>query len=554
MEMFHSKGFDVPFQRSFTGSEDCGMSRDIISSVSALKFNQEQENTSEEETLFSKDLQVFADFGCLNDSFFDIISNLPFQSSGEVFSENEETESKTKGSFAESLKILKNYKNRFRRLNAPKRRFPSYNIRSQKLCVDEIIKLAAEKIIQGSFQGGDESRVLSHPYASSFLGCSEDDSKDVQLVAYLLASAEKVGENQFERARKLLDECDKLISFNGKAVERVVYYFSGALHERIDRETGTITPKGLGKKQSIDIVDSLMGLSPDIIAMHKYVPFSQAWQFAAVQAVLDHVADARKIHIIDMEIRTGMHYTIMMQALATRTQVPVEYLKVTALGTRSKCKIEETGRRLASFAESLNLKFSFNIVMVNDILEFNEDLMEHNAEEVVAVYAEFFFLFLIVHQDRLESLMNVIKSISPRIMVMVDVEANHNSPAFVNRFTESLFYMGAFFDCLEDCLKHDEASRTFTEATYFSQGIRTIVAAEGKERTIRHVTVNVWRMFFARFGIVEAELSMSSVYQANLVLNNFSCGSSCTLEMDGKSLIVGWKGTPIHSLSAWKLK
>ncbi|KAI5650912.1 hypothetical protein M9H77_36917 [Catharanthus roseus] len=500
--------------------------------------------------------------GCSNDSFFDIASNSPSPSFGEVFTENSQLiESRKERSYTESLKILKNYQNRFRRLSAaPKRKFPAYdcvctNVVFKKLSVAEIIKLAAEKIIQGSSQhSADESSVVSHPYASSFLGYSEEDYNDVELVMYLLASAEKIVDNQFERARKLLNECDKMSSAKGKAIERVVYYFSGALHERIDRKTGTVTPKGLGNKQSLDILDSLMDLKPDIIAMQKYVPFSQVWQFAAVQAVLDHVGDARKIHIIDMEIRTGMHYTIMMQALAAQRCVPLEYLKVTAVGTRSRGKIEETGRQLISFAESLNLKLYFDIVMVDDILDFHERLLEVKTDEAVAIYAELTFLFLVSRQDRLELLMNVIKRINPRVMVMVEVEANHNSPVFLNRFLETLFHFGAFFDCLEDCLKHDEASRMFTEGVYFSQGIRTIVAAEGEERTIRHVTMNVWKMFFARFGMVQVELSMSSVYQAKLMLNNFACGSSCTVETDGKSLIVGWKGTPIHSLSAWKVK
>lgn len=75
------------------------------------------------------------------------------------------------------------------------------------------------------------------------------------------------------------------------------------------------------------------------------------------------------------------------------------------------------------------------------------------------------------------------------------------------------------------------------------------MAIEGEERTIRHVKLKVWRDFFAKFGMVEVQLSMSSKYQAKLILNNFACGNSCTLDMDGESLIVGWKGIPTQSLS-----
>ncbi|KAL3508159.1 hypothetical protein ACH5RR_033541 [Cinchona calisaya] len=399
-----------------------------------------------------------------------------------------------------------------------------------------------------------ESSVFSHPYVSSFGGLCEEYSKNVQLVQYLLASAEKVGEKQFERAGKLLLECDELSSVQGNPVERLVYYFSGALHERIDRETGTVTPKILGKMQSLDLLDTISGFTPDIIAMKTFIPFSQVSQFAGIQAILDQVADATKIHIVNLEIRTGMHYTILMQAIATRSQNPLEYLKVTAVGNKSRTKIEETGKLFSSFAQALNLKFSFNIVMVADILDLNENLFEIKADEAVAVWVEYYLMFMIGRQDMLESLMKVIKAIHPRVMIVTEVEGNHNSQVFVTRFIEALFHYGAFYDCLEDCLKHDRANRMFVESIYFSQAIRNIVATEGEERTIRHVAVNVWKAFFALFGMVQVELSMSSMYQANLVLNNFDSWNSCTLDVDGKSLLIGWKGTPIHSLSAWKFR
>lgn len=78
------------------------------------------------------------------------------------------------------------------------------------------------------------------------------------------------------------------------------------------------------------------------------------------------------------------------------------------------------------------------------------------------------------------------------------------------------------------------------------------MATEGEERKIRHVKLDVWRTFFARFAMVETELSKSSLYQASLLLNKIARWSSCTLDMNEKSLVIGWKGTPMHSLSVWK--
>jgi hypothetical protein len=200
----------------------------------------------------------------------------------------------------------------------------------------------------------------------------------------------------------------------------------------------------------------------------------------------------------------------------------------------------------------MNLTFSFKVVMVSDMLDLKEDLFEVDADETVAVYSEYFLRSMIPQPKRLESIMRVVRCINPRIMVITDVEANHNSPAFVDRFIEALFFFSAYFDCLETFMKRDDPNRMIIESVFFGDGIRSLVAADGEERKIRHVKIDAWRAFFGRFGMVDTELSMSSLDQARLVVKKFDCEKSCTLDMNGKCLIIGWKGTPIHSLSVWK--
>ncbi|GFY98657.1 hypothetical protein Acr_13g0000580 [Actinidia rufa] len=87
-------------------------------------------------------------------------------------------------------------------------------------------------------------------------------------------------------------------------------------------------------------------------------------------------------------------------------------------------------------------------------------------------------------------------------MVVAEVEANHNSPSIFNRFIEALFFYSAYFDCLEGCTDGDDKYRIIQEGMVFRDGIHNIVAAESEERYNRNVKTNVWRTFFARFGMV----------------------------------------------------
>lgn len=546
---------------------DSGEILEKYSSSKAFEFENRGGNREKQTNLNGPgetQVKLFSAFGSLEDLFFDAASP-PFGSCQEeitklvtVKSEDSELlepqKQKPEKFPLASLALLKNYRSRFRRLKGEEINVPTYastctKVNGRKVSTNAIIRLAGESFILSSSQRSDDLSDLSHPFV---LGLSAEETKDVELMEYLLASAEKVGQQKFGHARKLLNKCIQLSSDKGNPIQRLVYYFCGALFEKIARKTGRISSNILGKKQLLDFEESVMSPKSANIAFHKELPFSQVSQFTGVQAIIEHVAEAKKVHIIDLVIMNGSNCIVLMQALAARDGHPLEHLKITAIGTKSKAKIEGTGKRLISFAESVNLPFSFNVVMVADMLDLKEDLFELDAEEVVAVHSSYLLSTMIAQSDRLEYVMRVIRNINPRVMVIIENEANHNSPVFVNRFIEALFYYGAFFDSLEDCMDRGDPNRLLSELIFFSPAIYNIVAAEGEERTTRQVNISVWRAFFARFGMVELELSTSSLYQASLVVKKFACGSSCTLDTDGKCLIIGWKGTPIHSLSAWK--
>ncbi|CAK9152824.1 unnamed protein product [Ilex paraguariensis] len=488
-------GGNISKQPQFDGEQDWGESGGINSFCSDVGFF--QDDIAEEEIHREQQLQLFSQLGSLDDLYFDIVSP-PLQP-----------------------------------------------------CHEEFSKLV--DVHSDSSETAGELSVLSHPYASSFLGLSDEEAKGVELVQCLLTSAEKVSQQQFECAIKLLDQCDASSYYKGNTVQRLVYHFSEALREKIDRETGRVSLNGLGRKQ-LDLKDAMMSPNSTIVSFYQKVPFTQVCLFTGVQAIVENIAEAKKVHLIDLEIQGGVHCMILMEALVARHECALEHMKITAIGTKSKPKIEEAGKRLISFAESMNISFSFNVVMVADMLDLNEGLFVLDDEEAVVVYSIYLLTRMITWPDRLECLMRLMRNINPSVIVVTELEANHNSPVFVNRFIETLFFYAAFFDSMEDCMSDDEPNRTISESLYFIPAIRNIVAAEGEERTIRQVNINVWRTFFTRFGMVEMSLSKSALYQAELMLKNFACGSSCTLELDGKSLLIGWKGTPIESLSAWKFQ
>ncbi|XP_020525783.1 scarecrow-like protein 18 [Amborella trichopoda] len=366
-----------------------------------------------------------------------------------------------------------------------------------------------------------------------------------------LYSAEKIEHKQFDRAKSLLMVCDFESSPVGNPVQRLVLYFTDALWEILERETGVKSQNPTITQENEDEESISIGFHPAAMVFFQVVPFVKVLQFTAIQAMLDAMASSTRIHLIDLKVRTGMHWTVLMQSLAARLDHPVELLKITMVGN-SRTRMEEAGNRLLGFAQTLKLPFVFNLVVVSDMGKEIREKLPMEDGEWVAVYAPIVLSSMLVKPHYLENLVKVISSLRPDIMVITEVEGKHNSPSFVKRFTEVLFYNGAYCDSLDAFFDSDDVNRLVIERVCMGTGIRSMVGREGGERKIRHVGVDVWKLFLKRLGFEEVELSQDALYQASLIVKNHRHADSCTLEMNGKALTVGWKGTPLHSVSAWR--
>ncbi|KAL0433937.1 UNVERIFIED_CONTAM: DELLA protein RGL2 [Sesamum latifolium] len=387
-------------------------------------------------------------------------------------------------------------------------RFPG-----QELSADCILELAKMRLLQHTSQRtGDSNSGNYDPDLSS------ENNRDVELTSYLLNAAEKFTNQQFDCAEKLLSRCILLSSNADTPVERVVKFFAEALRERVDIERGKIDLH----KNIFHLEDTLFDYHPAILALEQKLPSPQITQFTAIQAVMDGVGTARKIHLVDFGIKTGVHWSIMMQGLANQENRQLELLKITAVGT-SKVRLDETGRRLSSFAESMNLPFLYKTV-VSETKGLKKDSFEFDHDEVVAVYS-----------------------------VVNEIEASTNTSIFIDRFHGALSFTIATLDCLDTCLKSDTIYRKIIEDVFFRAMIRNIITAEDEERIYRHAKISFWRELFAEFNIVGVELSDSSLYQARLLIKGNAAWNSCTLDMNGNYMVMGWKGTPLQSISAWKI-
>lgn len=376
---------------------------------------------------------------------------------------------------------------------------------------------------------------------------SSETNEDIKLALLLHASALKVHNQEFDCARKLLNICKMLSSpITGNPVQKTVFYFSEALEKRIT--TGIPSEN----RVVMAVEEALTNFHADLALCELELPFCRICQYTAIQSILENVASARRIHIIDLGIRSGSHWTVLMHGLQESAKCPIETLKLTAIAT-SKEIIENVGNHLSSFADAMKIPFQFNPVLT-DMKNLRQDMFDTEPDETIVVHSQMRLSCLLAWPDRLQSLLQIISHLRPSVMVSSEFEADTNASDFMERFNETVSVTSTVIDFLENGLDKECPCRARIEQVFVREGIQNAILAEGEDRIYRHHKIGIWRTFLTRIGLVELPLSSYALNVAKLLVNSNPRWKACSLQSDGKCLIIGWKGSPIKSISVWKYR
>ncbi|GLJ20649.1 hypothetical protein SUGI_0375990 [Cryptomeria japonica] len=414
---------------------------------------------------------------------------------------------------------------------------------------EEIIKLAATRYIRGSLDSGMDSCFVTPAMAM-------EDQHGLELAQLIFITADLISSKQYDQASRLLTQCRNFSSQWGNPTQRFCYYVSGALQERIERQACEELRNPL--KPALNFTNNVnSGYNKaefnQVLAFYNSVlPYVKLVTLTSMQAILDTMGDSSRIHVIDLEIGNGCQWSVLMQSLALRsTSHSTKLLRITALGMDAD-DLKDSGRRLHELAESLGIPFSYRMVQIKSMEEINEGMFKIKPGEAVAVFAPTVFHRLLYNRSLLESVVDVIKRLKPRIMVNIEVEVDSNSPSFEKRLVDVLFHSSACFDAHDVIMpdRHDPR-RVKYEEIFCGRQLRNTIACEGSERRVRHVKIDVWRCFFKHKGFREMSFSYQAWYQARLLLREFPNGECFSVEANGDALITGWKATPVVAVSLW---
>ncbi|XP_004504565.1 DELLA protein 2 [Cicer arietinum] len=366
----------------------------------------------------------------------------------------------------------------------------------------------------------------------------ETQEKGIRLVHTLMACAEAVEQSNLTVAEALVKQIGYLAVSQEGAMRKVATYFAEGLARRI---------YGVFPQHSVS--DSLQ------IHFYETCPYLKFAHFTANQAILEAFQGKSRVHVIDFSINQGMQWPALMQALALRPGGPPAF-RLTGIGppaSDNSDHLQQVGWKLAQFAQTIHVQFEYRGFVANSLADLDASMLELRSPktESVAVNSVFELHKLNARPGALEKVFSVIRQIRPEIVTVVEQEANHNGPAFLDRFTESLHYYSTLFDSLEGS-SVEQQEKAMSEM-YLGKQICNVVACEGTDRVERHETLNQWRNRFGSAGFSPVHLGSNAFKQASMLLALFAGGDGYKVEENDGCLMLGWHTRPLIATSAWKL-
>ncbi|XP_071696722.1 scarecrow-like protein 21 [Rutidosis leptorrhynchoides] len=366
----------------------------------------------------------------------------------------------------------------------------------------------------------------------------------------LFACAKAVAEKNTITAEQLISMLRPLVSVSGEPTQRLAAYMLESLVSRL-HGSGNAIYKSLKCKEPTG-----RELFSYMMLLYEACPYFKFGYLSANGAIAEATKNEDSIHIIDFQIAQGGQWVTLIQALAGRPGGPPK-LKITGIDDSRNAfarggGLNIVGQRLAKLAESVKVPFEFHGVPVSgsdieihhlrvqpgEALAVNCALVLHHLhDETVNVHN---------HRDRL---IRLIKSLSPKVVTLVEQEADVNTTNFFSRFKEVFSYYSAMFESIDATLPRDHNERINVEQHCLAGEIVNILACEGTDREERHELFGTWKSRFTKAGFTPFPLSSYVNATIKTLLENY-CDKYSLEERDG-ALFLGWMNRNLVSSCAW---
>ncbi|KAI3439600.1 GRAS domain-containing protein [Psidium guajava] len=375
----------------------------------------------------------------------------------------------------------------------------------------------------------------------------------VDLSTLLTLCAQAVTMDDRASSGELLKQIRRHASPTGDGMERMAHYFATGLEARLAGSGSQIYKALMARPASV--VDVLKAYHLFLAAC----PFKKLSNFFSNKTIMNVAGEAPKLHIIDFGILYGFQWPGLIERLSSSPCGPPK-LRITGIdlpqpGFKPEEIVEETGRRLASYAKTFNVPFKFNAIAKNwDAIKVEE--LDIQSDEILVVNCVFRLHHILddtvlAEESPRDVVLNLIRKMNPHIFIQGAINGGYGVPFFSLRFRAALFHYSAIFDMLDATVPRDVQERLLLEREVLGRQAMNVIACEGSERIERPETYKMWHLRNRRAGFRQLPLDKDMVRLAKDRLKSHY-HKDFGIEEDGQWLLQAWKGRIVFALSTWR--
>ncbi|XP_038898418.1 scarecrow-like protein 1 [Benincasa hispida] len=367
----------------------------------------------------------------------------------------------------------------------------------------------------------------------------------------LLECAFAISEENFQEAAAMIEQLRGMVSVQGDPSQRIAAYMVEGLAARL-LESGKCLYKALRCKEPPS--------SDRLAAMQILFEVCPCFKFgfmAANCAIIEAAKDEKKIHIIDFDVSQGTQYIKLIQMLAAQPGKP-PHLRLTGVDDPESVQrpvggLKHIGQRLEQLAKALQVPFEFRAIASN-ASDITPSMLASRPGEALIVN----FAFLLHHMpdesvstvNLRDRLLQMVKSLNPKLVTVVEQDMNSNTTPFFTRFVEAYDYYAAVYDSLDATLPRDSQDRINVERQCLAKDIVNIVACEGEERVERYEVAGKWWARMTMAGFTSCSMSQNVTDPIRKLIEEY-CDRFKMYEEMG-TLHFGWEKKSLVVTSAWR--
>lgn len=380
-----------------------------------------------------------------------------------------------------------------------------------------------------------------------------NDSVDLRTL--LISCAQSVASDDLRTAHEQLKQIMQHSSPTGDVYQRLAHVFASGLQARLGG-TGTELYASFARRR-ITAFEKLKAYQVYLSAC----PFKKSSIGFANKMIGLVAEEATTLHIVDFGILYGFQWPILIQQLSHRAGGPPK-LRITGIelpqpGFRPAERLEETGSRLAKYCERFGVAFEYQAIAAQNWEAIKIEDLKIRSGEVLAVNCLFRFGRLLDesavddshHPSPRFGVLSLIRRMKPDIFVHAVTNGTFNSPFFVTRFKEALFFYSALFDMFDATLSRENPQRMNFEQDFYGREVINVVACEGADRVERPETYKQWQVRHLRAGF--RPLPFSDEVMRKLRHKGSGYHKDFVFDVDGCWMLQGWKGRIICASSCW---